>query len=352
MAHTGRYALVGLALAGMVMVGLPMMAVSGVMGGGTAQQSCAAGGATVALPSGEVVVGASDYGGPGDPTTPGDSGAYGPLSGHYAFAELSTNWAAPSGWNFSALGGMAPYSLLQITYNGRSVIAEKLDVGRGGPPVGSPPTPRAIDLWWQTASALGFSGTGLVAISVAPPGTPASAALDPNAASAVVATGSSGSASGSSGSGGDCVQLASFASSSSIVSIANSQVGTAESPDGSNCTPYGPCEEWCALFASWVWSHAGVPVPSLASTAELYAWAEAHTSVLPATAVPSPGDLVFFGPGASLHVGVVTQVLADGDIVEVDGNYANQVSRVGPYNPAQAPTIEAGTIFGYAQPAA
>ena len=48
---------------------------------------------------------------------------------------------------------------------------------------------------------------------------------------------------------------------SAIVSVANSQVNS--DPDrGRYCNPYGPCEEWCALFATWVWETAGVPIPS------------------------------------------------------------------------------------------
>ena len=44
-----------------------------------------------------------------------------------------------------------------------------------------------------------------------------------------------------------------------IVSAAAGQLGVGETPRGSNCTPYGPCEAWCADFATWVWRQAGVP---------------------------------------------------------------------------------------------
>ncbi len=70
------------------------------------------------------------------------------------------------------------------------------------------------------------------------------------------------------------------ATTSAIVSIANSQVNS--DPDkGSFCNPYGPCEEWCALFATWVWEQAGVPIPSYPFTGSIYNWAAAHTAVLP-----------------------------------------------------------------------
>lgn len=133
------------------------------------------GGGAGALAGGGGVVGASEYGGPADPTS-GITGAYGLLPGHYAFAELSTNPnAGLAALDFKALGGLPPHTLLQVTYNGKTLIAEKLDVGAGGGLVGG--HPRVIDLWYQTAQALGFTGTGLVQIAPAPAGTPESAAL-------------------------------------------------------------------------------------------------------------------------------------------------------------------------------
>ncbi len=146
------------------------------------------------------------------------------------------------------------------------------------------------------------------------------------------------------------------ASSSRIVRIAESQIGQGENPAGSECTIYGPCEEWCALFASWVWIKAGVPLEG--STAEygysgsLYAWTNEHGGrVLPASATPAPGDLVFYGsgPGESKHVGVVGRVFNDGRITTIEGNYAGHVSLVGPFLPAD-PIGERAGIYGYAQP--
>jgi len=144
-----------------------------------------------------------------------------------------------------------------------------------------------------------------------------------------------------------------------IVKVAESQVGQGEHPPGSNCTRYGPCEEWCSLFAAWVWQHSGIDLPgptaSYAYSGALYTWAREHGGrVLPPTSTPVPGDLVFYGkgPSDSAHVGVVVQVLADGRIVTVEGNYADHVTRVGPFNPAEAVSAagETAPIYGYAQP--
>ena len=144
-----------------------------------------------------------------------------------------------------------------------------------------------------------------------------------------------------------------------IVAVAESQVGQAEHPPGSNCTIYGPCEQWCSLFAAWVWQHAGIDLPGATAaygySGALYTWVQQHRgTILPPTAIPARGDLIFYGhgPDASVHVGIVVNVLPSGAIETIEGNYANQVSRVGPFNPAEATSIagEAGPVYGYAQP--
>jgi hypothetical protein len=150
------------------------------------------------------------------------------------------------------------------------------------------------------------------------------------------------------------------ASSSQIVKVAESQIGQGEHPPGSDCTIYGPCEEWCALFASWVWKHAGVPLPGSTAvygySGSLYTWATEHGGrILPATATPAPGDAVFYGssPTDSAHVGIVQRVYPDGQISTIEGNYAGHVTLVGPFLPADATSSgEAAPIYGYAQPPA
>jgi hypothetical protein len=146
------------------------------------------------------------------------------------------------------------------------------------------------------------------------------------------------------------------ASASAIVRVAESQVGQGEHPPGSNCTIYGPCEEWCSLFASWVWMKSGVPLPGPTArygySGALYTWVAANGGhILPPTARPSPGDTVFYGsgPAESLHVGIVVRVEADGQITTVEGNYAGKVTRVGPFAPGR-PVGERGPVYGYAQP--
>ena len=106
------------------------------------------------------VVCASEYGGPSDPTS-GKIGYHGDnLTGRMAYAELGMG---------TALGGLPYGHRLTITYGGRSVVAEKLDIGLGGPGCGG--HSRAIDLWWETAQALGFSGLAPVNVASASGGT-------------------------------------------------------------------------------------------------------------------------------------------------------------------------------------
>ncbi|HEU5061724.1 MAG TPA: CHAP domain-containing protein [Solirubrobacterales bacterium] len=175
------------------------------------------------------------------------------------------------------------------------------------------------------------------------------------------------------------------ASGSEIVRIARSQLGTGESPPGSNCNPYGPCVEWCSLFVSWVWKRAGVPMEGSTATyaysGSIYTWAEAHQDdpfavpplggkppsshqddsgarVLPPTATPAPGDAVLygtgpgFGPGEySAHVGLVERVFPGGQITTIDGNFGSIVARSGPFLPSQAVAYGMpGPVYGYAHP--
>ena len=73
--------------------------------------------------------------------------------------------------------------------------------------------------------------------------------------------------------------------------------------------------------------------------------------VPPPSATPAPGDAIFYGtgPSESAHVGIVAQVLPNGEIVTIEGNYAGHVTRVGPFQPSH-PVGEAAPVYGYAQP--
>jgi hypothetical protein len=138
-----------------------------------------------------------------------------------------------------------------------------------------------------------------------------------------------------------------------IVGIAASQLGP--SPDGGHyCNPYGPCEQWCSLFATWVWERAGV-------AGDVYRWAARHTRVVTVRDKPVPGDLVLYGTGpqnawTSPHMGVVAQVWPDGEIDTVEGDAGpgpggwTSVLVNGPFLPSQSYFANGVPIYAYAVP--
>jgi hypothetical protein len=125
-----------------------------------------------------------------------------------------------------------------------------------------------------------------------------------------------------------------------IVAAAESQIGQAEQPPGSNESPAiaeyrastegaAPGAPWCAYFASWAARQAGDPIGSqgqgLGSVSEIWSWAQSSGRAISngPGVVPKPGDLIVFG---SEHVGIVKGVLPNGSIETIEGNYNNQVS--------------------------
>ena len=148
----------------------------------------------------------------------------------------------------------------------------------------------------------------------------------------------------------------------SIVSIAASQV--APDPDvsaGAFCNPYGPCEEWCALFATWVWQQAGIPIPSYPFVGSVYDWVRAHGLALTPNQVPAPGDAVFYGTGpatvaTSVHIGIVAQVWPEGFITTVEGDAGpgpvGKLSVVvnGPFLPSDSASYNGFPIYAFGQP--
>jgi hypothetical protein len=125
-----------------------------------------------------------------------------------------------------------------------------------------------------------------------------------------------------------------------IVAIAESQIGQAEQPPGSNESPaiaqYRTATEgaiagapWCAYFASWAARQAGEPIGSqgqgLGEVSEIWSWAQSTGRAVPngPGVVPKPGDLIVFGDE---HVGIVRSVLPNGQIQTIEGNYEDKVA--------------------------
>jgi len=125
-----------------------------------------------------------------------------------------------------------------------------------------------------------------------------------------------------------------------IVEIAESQLGQSEQPPGSNESPAiaqyrsatagaEPGAPWCAYFASWVAQQAGEPIgeggQGAGAVSEVWSWAQSAGRAIPngPGVVPKPGDLIVFGDE---HVGIVRDVLPDGQIQTIEGNYENKVA--------------------------
>jgi cell wall-associated NlpC family hydrolase len=127
---------------------------------------------------------------------------------------------------------------------------------------------------------------------------------------------------------------------SPLVAIAESQLGQAEQPPGSNESPAiaeyrtatagaQPGAPWCAYFASWVARQAGEPIgpggQGAGSVGEVWSWAQSAGRAIPngPGVVPKPGDLIVFGDE---HVGIVRGILPDGSVQTIEGNYENRVA--------------------------
>jgi len=125
-----------------------------------------------------------------------------------------------------------------------------------------------------------------------------------------------------------------------IVRIAESQLGQTEQPPGSNESPTiamyrtatagaVPGAPWCAYFASWAARQAGEPLGTngegLGSVAQVWSWAQSTGRAIPngPGVTPQPGDLIVFGDE---HVGIVRDVMPNGDIQTIEGNYENKVA--------------------------
>ena len=127
---------------------------------------------------------------------------------------------------------------------------------------------------------------------------------------------------------------------SRVVAIAESQIGQTEQPPGSNESPAiaqyrgatagaVPGAPWCAYFASWVAREAGEPIgeggQGAGAVSDVWSWAQSTGRAIAngPGVVPKPGDLIVFGDE---HVGIVKDVLPNGQIQTIEGNYENKVS--------------------------
>lgn len=112
-----------------------------------------------------------------------------------------------------------------------------------------------------------------------------------------------------------------------VIDLAKAQVGTVESPKGSNKVRYntwyygrevsGSAYPWCMAFVQWVFAHAGMALPyKTASCSALLNWYKKNRPGQVHDA-PKAGDIVIYDWG---HTGIVTEVISSTAVRAVEGN--------------------------------
>lgn len=122
---------------------------------------------------------------------------------------------------------------------------------------------------------------------------------------------------------------------SKILEIASAEIGTKESPKGSNLVKYNKwiynkdtAAPWCGSFVSWCYYMAGFPIKKAGLTkgfigcqyavANVNKWGRLVT-------VPKAEDVVFFdwnGDGKFDHTGIFVRDLGNGLFEAIEGNTA------------------------------
>lgn len=124
----------------------------------------------------------------------------------------------------------------------------------------------------------------------------------------------------------------------SVLKIASGEIGTHETPDGSNrghrideyTAPDNIGDPWCACFVSWALAQGlpgGSPFGHLAAAHAILDWALAHDCVVAADELARPGDLFIISRGpAHGHTGFVCSLQDEnGNFSTIEGNCSNAV---------------------------
>ncbi|MGW5723788.1 CHAP domain-containing protein [Amycolatopsis sp. NPDC003865] len=134
-----------------------------------------------------------------------------------------------------------------------------------------------------------------------------------------------------------------------IVHAARKELGTRENPPGSNRNPYGPTAAWCSSFATAMWRKAGVKIPVLPFSGDVYHWGErnGHAYGRHSLHEAKPGDVLIFGTGpqntaTSTHIGIVEKVEGN-RVTMIEGNSGDAVRR-------NTHTLSASTFYGGVHP--
>ncbi|WP_103349000.1 CHAP domain-containing protein [Amycolatopsis sp. CA-128772] len=134
-----------------------------------------------------------------------------------------------------------------------------------------------------------------------------------------------------------------------IVHAARKELGTRENPPGSNRNPYGPTAAWCSSFATAMWRKAGVKIPVLPFSGDVFHWGQrnGHAYGKQSLHEARPGDVLIFGTGpqstaTSTHIGIVEKVEGN-RVTMIEGNSGDAVRR-------NTHTLSASTFYGGVHP--
>ncbi|MEU0797735.1 CHAP domain-containing protein [Amycolatopsis sp. NPDC005961] len=134
-----------------------------------------------------------------------------------------------------------------------------------------------------------------------------------------------------------------------VVHAARTQLGVRENPPGSNRNPYGPTAAWCSSFATAMWRKAGVKIPVLPFSGDVFHWGErnGHAYGKHSLHEAKPGDVLIFGTGpqntsTSTHIGIVEKVEGN-QVTMIEGNSGDAVRR-------NTHTLSASTFYGGVHP--
>jgi CHAP domain/Putative peptidoglycan binding domain len=133
---------------------------------------------------------------------------------------------------------------------------------------------------------------------------------------------------------------------SDVIEIARNEIGYTESPPDSNLNKFGEWygmngDQWCAIFASYCFYKAGLPLPVTEAKGFAYCpsgvqWFKSKGQFFD---TPEVGDVVFFDwyPNShhcrddqdkkcsdAWHVGIVESVHNDGSMTSIEGNTSSE----------------------------
>lgn len=119
-----------------------------------------------------------------------------------------------------------------------------------------------------------------------------------------------------------------MATAKALLRIAEAELGTKESPAGSNQVKYAswyglPGQPWCVMFVQWVFARACVPLPARTASCTALMNAAKATGMW-VTSDYQPGDVVIYDWGGDKvpdHCGIV-ETISGKTVTAIEGNTA------------------------------